>query len=213
MEQAVRAALEALRERNAKPYDGLLGQLPDWVPPPLPHEFVAVRNRLLDSESIDKVQEWMRLWCSPTSGEWMAYVPPEYDRDIDSLVYIQRLVNLGPQAGIDAYLGKSGMEVVRGVARVEHNRKAAKQPRADGLQRVIREILLERPHDEPAAPFVEERLRELERDEVDGVTIESIESDEIWWHDANNPAKSTPLSGLKDRVSRALKQLEQEKSD
>jgi hypothetical protein len=212
MKSAMDAAIAVLEARNGHPYDGLIGQLPDWIPPPLKHEFNAVRTRLLDLESIDDVQNWMCLWRSPTASGWMD-VPPEYDRDIDALVYIQNIVSLGPQDGIVAYLGKGGMEVVRGMARIEHNRKVAKQPRADGLQRVILKLLRERPEGEPAGRYVLQRLGELAltRVQVDGVTIEGIHEDVIEWRDARTEAENTPLSGLKDRVSRALRQLQKEK--
>jgi hypothetical protein len=216
---AINDALARFEARNAPQYDGLNGQLPDWMPPPLKHEFNAVRDRLLDSESIDDVQNWMGLWRSPTADGWM-YVPPEYDRDIDSLVYIQSIVNLGPEAGIDAYLGKGGMEVVRGtevvrdLARVDYNREVAKRPRPDGLNRVILNLLRQRPDGEPAGPYVERRLRELAevRAQVDGVTIEGTEDEAIQWSDARTKTGNTALSGLKDRVSRALDQLQKGKA-
>jgi hypothetical protein len=205
-------AIATLEVRNAHPYDGINGRLPDWMPVPLSHEFNAIRNRLLDSVSMHDLQRWMDLWRSPTDDGWM-YVPPEYDRDIDSLVYIQTIANLGPEAGVDAYLGNGGMEVVRGMARLDHNRKAATRPRPDGLHRVILCVLRKLPEGEHAGPYVARRLKELAiaREEVDGVTIEFVNDEEIEWRDRDNPAGTAPLAGLKDRVSRALRQLRKEK--
>jgi hypothetical protein len=207
-------ALAALALRKAAKYNGLVGQLPDWVPRPLRYEFDAVRNRLLDFVSVKDLQYWMDLWRSPTDNGWM-YVPPEYDRDVDSLVYIQSIHDLGPEAGIDAYLGKGGMEVVRGMTRLEHNRRVSQLPRPDGLQRVIVSLLPACPKDEPAGPYIERRLRELAsaRREVDGVTFEGIDGDNILWHDCDNRPKESPLKGLKDRVSRALKQPTERERD
>lgn len=212
VKSAINDALATLKARDAHPYDGLNGLLPDWMPAPLRHEFKAVRNRLLDSVPSGDVQNWMDLWRSQNDNGWM-YVPPEHDRDIDSLVYIQRIVSLGPKAGIDVYLGHGAMEVVRHIARVEHSRKAAQRPRLDGLGRVILSLLRQRPDDKPAGPYIDRRLRELAqaRDVIDGVTIEAVEDGEIHWRDDRTTTATATLSGLKDRVSRALKQLHEEK--
>jgi hypothetical protein len=41
------------------------------------------------------------------------------------------------------------------------------------------------------------------RDEAGGLVIEDIDEEEIWFNGRNGSSKSAPLSGLKDRLSRA----------
>ena len=60
---------------------------------------------------------------------------------------------------------------------------------------------------------VERHPRELQQAEIDGVTIEAIEAGVVEWHDARTKAGNSPLSGFKDRVSGALKQLQKENPD
>ncbi len=71
--------------------------------------------------------------------------------------------------------------------------------RPDGLQVLIDEIVANSPDIKPKQLL--EELRRLESGDV----IDNINDDEgtIEWRDENNPAGISPISGLKDRLSRA----------
>ena len=50
-------AKPAIRNRRSmSPYDGVLGLPPAWMPSPLVHEFVSVRDQLLDAHPIEVVR-------------------------------------------------------------------------------------------------------------------------------------------------------------
>lgn len=103
-------ALDVLAKRNNHSFDGVLGQPPTWVPFPLRDEFWTVRNRLLDEYSPEQVATWMRA-CRTLSS-----YPFEYAREIEALVYIKQIADLGERDGIDAYLGIGRCRVARAYA-------------------------------------------------------------------------------------------------
>jgi hypothetical protein len=81
------------------------------------------------------------------------------------------------------------------------NHLASRKPRPDGLQVVINEIVAARPEIRQA-----ELLNELRSRQGAGV-IDYIDDAEqvIEWRDKNQPAGKSPISFLKDRLSRAKK--------
>jgi hypothetical protein len=80
-------------------------------------------------------------------------------------------------------------------------RAIAKKPRPDGLQVLIEEIVANNPKIKAA-----ELLKALRSDQCSRV-IESINDADgiIEWHDEKNQAGTSPISGLKDRLTRARK--------
>jgi hypothetical protein len=105
--EELKGALDKLTERNSHSFDGVLGQPPTWVPFPLKDEFWTVRNRLLDECSPQQVATWMRA-CRALSS-----YPFEYAREIEALVYIKQIADLGERDGIEAYLGIGRCKVAR----------------------------------------------------------------------------------------------------
>ncbi len=86
--------------------------------------------------------------------------------------------------------------------RAKDNAKRACQPRPDPLQLLIQKAVLENPS--IRANGLLTWLKEQERGEV----IDEITSDEIYWIvDNGRGGSSAPISGLKDRLSRAKKTL------
>lgn len=77
---------------------------------------------------------------------------------------------------------------------------AASNPRPDDLQKIILNIVRENP-----AISENDLLRELHR-QAFGV-ISAIEDGQIEWDSHTGRARSTPVSALKDRLSRAKKFL------
>ncbi len=195
----LKSALDRLTERNLAPYDGVMGMLPDWVPDPLKHEFDAQRSLLLDQYSHKDILGFMRARTeelTPGFG-WSKCYSLEITDKLDALIYIKTIVGLGVDGGIKAYLGKSGARVYRGVV----NKEIAKKDRSDDLQGLIIEIMAGNLRMKP--PELLEALRKHER----GPIIQDIIGGTIEWLDKNQRVKDTPISGLKDRMSRARKKL------
>jgi hypothetical protein len=91
-------------------------------------------------------------------------------------------------------------EAITGKRRQSAN---GRKPRPDELQLLIEGILAARPDIKLAS-----LLGELRRSQ-DGEVIDNIDDAEgvIEWRGKNNPAGTAPISGLKDRLSRARKKL------
>lgn len=87
----------------------------------------------------------------------------------------------------------------------KYNCEIASRRRINGLQKIILLIMQQEP--EASTKAVEVKLRNLDHRTIDSVTILSITDDEIEWCDTNDEVRTTPLSGLKDRVTRARKIL------
>lgn len=81
--------------------------------------------------------------------------------------------------------------------------RKGKRPRPDGLQRLIEEIVARHMKISLAALIAELHLHEH------GAVIDTINEDEdvIEWHDEKHPGAAAPISGLKDRLSRAKKRI------
>lgn len=80
-------------------------------------------------------------------------------------------------------------------------RRAASAPRPDRLQALIVEIVEKSPT--ITCPALLERLRQCAGDGV----VEEIDDDEIWFVDGKGKGEHTPISGLKDRLTRAKKKV------
>src|SRR5262249_7472717 len=83
-----------------------------------------------------------------------------------------------------------------------HNRRVAGAARVSGLQRVILSILTETP--DATAKEVEDRLRRSTH--IAGYGIVVTASDRIEWT-LGKVTRTAPMSGLKDRVTRAKRNL------
>jgi len=150
--EALNAALEDLHRLDDAPYDGLMGRPPKWVPGPLEQEFYATRSALMESAALkvalevspkkmdtkeDMLRRWMRarrwmtgdrrMWGRSKKFAWVPDIPEILVDKVDALNYILALVELGvkegEEAAIEAYLGKGGTEIVRGV--VLHRQRVA----------------------------------------------------------------------------------------
>ena len=218
MLEAIEHALKESKSRSGKKYDEVLGKLPKWVPEPLKREFKATRDYLLDylqryhlddpTSPHNKVKNLMKARKSESfpigiksksNFSFKVYIPPEIERDLDALIYIQHIVTLKEDKGIKAYLGESGDAVYRGIVSYDRQKELSKRPRSDALQKIIIEIIRSQPNLTAA-----EVLAVLKTHKGDSI-IEYIdeENKNIEWKDSNENPKSTPISGLKDRVRRA----------
>jgi hypothetical protein len=204
-QKAIEEGLTKRREREAAPYDGVLGSPPSWVPDPLVQELRHWRTFLLDKGySVDEIQNWRkaRLEELRQGGFWIPSYPPEHTHVIDSLNYVERITSLGEVQGIKAYLGKSGERVYRGSMNSERQRTAAQAPRTDRLGRWIEDFLCKNP-----SATQNEVLKGLEHEQCPGMFIEEVSDNAIEWKRENGAPVLTPISGLKDRISRARKKF------
>jgi hypothetical protein len=140
----VRASVASGRTRikwlisiSERPFDGIVGELPTWMPSPLEYEFNSLRRQLLqDNRSLRKLRQQIREIrkgaVASNQDERLLRLPslsPEHQRDLLALIYIQDIASLGEKDGIKAYLGQSSTEVARGVFLSERLREIARQPR------------------------------------------------------------------------------------
>lgn len=221
LKDAIDKALAEHAGWTAAPYDGVLGSLPDWIPKPLAIEFAQLRVGLLGSccpdcgvtHAPDQIRTWLTAYRTAmyehTGFRSVPTFPPAHTHDLRDLAYIQSIASLGPEHGLAAYLGEGADKVYRDDVFAQRQRKISRQPRGDGLGRVINSLLRQKPAREDALPYVIQQLSANEGNEIEGVRIDTMDDDVIEWSDAKTPAGRTLRSALKDRVSRALKKLAQ----
>jgi len=118
-------------KRDEAEYDGLSGSLPYWAPEDLKSDFMAVRGSLLNEYGEDAVREFLEgrkrlLTSSPNGYVRTSYIPPNIYSNLDTLIYIQRIVALGKEDGLKVYLGKGGIKICRGIAYKETATDAGK---------------------------------------------------------------------------------------
>jgi len=132
--KAIEKALKKYSRRQKAKYNGVVGSLPEWVPSPLNYEFVEVRRYLLDKYKSKEVLKYKRArnrMFRKKGFRGLPYYPDEIEDKLDALNYIETLVKIGEKNGkkaaYDAYLGKGGIQVVRGVALSEIGSKGGKK--------------------------------------------------------------------------------------
>jgi hypothetical protein len=199
-------------ELNAKPYDGVFGRLPEWMPPILNQEFRSARVRLLDEHSHAQILTWIAECSDPSkvelkNGSFRNHnIPLDVSDDVQSLDYVKYIYSLGPIQGIQYYLSEKSAAAYKGEIFKERARATAKRPRQDALQRLIVNIV-------KGSPEItwREVFHAIKAKKSQGI-IEDVEGDDIsggtihWIYDsAHGHSRSVPITGLKDRVSRAKK--------
>ena len=93
----------------------------------------------------------------------------------------------------------------RATIRSGDGNRGGRPPSGDTLQRLIEEIVRRRPTI-PASALLA-RLHDLQHQGV----IQDIDDSEIWFADARGASRTAPLSGLKDRLTRARKTVNSRK--
>ncbi len=206
--ELLKKADQIIKEISRYEYDGLAGELPDWVPDPLKHQFNTARVNFLKYYDYQRgkgdFDECLKMLDDFDKGEIYASLCLKQARPhLESLVYVFRLVRLGKTECYQAYLGEGGHEIYNEDIQSARQRKIAKRARPDALQSMIVDILQQNPNANK-----EKILSELENKARDGI-IESINRDDeiIEWVDKNGKIKDAPFSGLKARIYRAKKKL------
>lgn len=118
----IKAAMELLKWRNSQPYDGVLGQLPKWVPDERKDEFCRIRNKLLDKEiygqkgSVKEIIQWIiSFYKLKNSRESTAFyrggnIPPEVWSDVSYLALIHEAISLGEEKGLPLLADKKAIK-------------------------------------------------------------------------------------------------------
>jgi len=146
--EAMEAELDLQKRYDDMPYDGLVGSPPAWIPGPLRQEFSATRRALFDEADKAELRRWMRGRRKQFEpGYAPLVVPPRHLEDkIDALNYIKALVDMGKDAAIDAYLGKSAKQLVRGIILQQRQSSAGRKkkgyrgPLHRGIERLCRDL-------------------------------------------------------------------------
>lgn len=132
MEKTLRSHLLVLNERAKKKYDGVVGTLPDWMPPDFHLQFEDARNRLLTQLSHTEVFSYLQ--------EYGKYLKPKYDgrprfpiaytKLIGTLHYIQKAVSLDETKGLAWLVGPiAAGKIEKGRKYSTHQSNIAKRPR------------------------------------------------------------------------------------
>jgi len=118
----IKAAMELLKWRNSQSYDGVLGQLPKWMPDERRDEFCRIRNKLLDTkidgqkigvkEIIQRIISFYKLKNSRESTAFCrgSYIPPEFWSDVSYLTLIHEAFSLGEEKGLPLLADKKAIK-------------------------------------------------------------------------------------------------------
>jgi len=118
----------------AKPY-------PNWLPAPLKEETMWIMVNLRKTYTNDQIFDFITL-REAASILISQQVPDNAKDKIDALIYIQRLIELGGDKGIKAYLGEGSEKVFRNIVESRRQSEAAKNKAgAEGyLKHALRRI-------------------------------------------------------------------------
>ena len=104
LDEAAASAYREIQLRNQAPYDGVLGEPPDWVPENFRGDFHQIRNRLLEVYSHDDLLQFiaeMRDMLTPGTPSYSRPVTPATIMPkISTLAQLQEAVNLGRKKGL-----------------------------------------------------------------------------------------------------------------
>lgn len=104
LDDAIDKAWREIQSLHQRPYDGVLGELPDWIPENFRREFVAVRGRLLETYSHDDLLQFIaevQVTLDPDlSTSYRPLTPFYIMREVSILAQLQQAVRLGKGAGL-----------------------------------------------------------------------------------------------------------------
>lgn len=137
-EAAFLAAIEGIDDIHEKltedPYDGVLGQLPEWAPKWHQENFLRIRNKLLDNRyqgdklTPEKMLAFMDRYRDLGEVEDDVYIPQEMWADIDYLANLLWCISLGEQGGLKILAGD---DAITGRSFRAAQQRKAKRPRKD----------------------------------------------------------------------------------
>lgn len=131
---------EMLTERTTKPYDGVLGTPPDWVPRNFQFDFEITRNKLLGAgyspadlvAYVDEYIDFLRIAAAnpEEAGYFRHSIPFDIMAAISLLAELKNAVQLGPKDGLASLIGPLHAEQIGKAEKYrEHQSKNASKPR------------------------------------------------------------------------------------
>ena len=134
------AEMNVLEWRDSQPYDGVLGQLAEWVPDEIKDEFYKIRNKLLNAMNykeqvkVKKIRQWIDEYHARQNLQKdVAYgggtTPPQFMRDVSYLAVIQSANSLGETDGLPMLVGK--MAVIGAKSKNGYKTRADQVDKAD----------------------------------------------------------------------------------
>lgn len=131
--EAVQAALNECNRRDAQPYDGIVGTLPEWVPQPFHRDFHFIQGKLLSElkQSEDDIRRYIKVYEQEDSFQSMlSSIPIRVFDYIGPLWKYKRAVEAGREEGLKILLGdKAAEEIARGKRAAERQSTRAKKRR------------------------------------------------------------------------------------
>jgi len=183
LQEELEKVWDELEKRRNAPYDGIIGSIHDYMPTPLIREFESTSNYLLREYPHQKLMKYFqgRKNFFQPGRFWTPNIPVQIIPYLDSLIYIEQLVNLGEESGREevykAYLGEGGYEVYRGIVTTEVSSKGGKNRanKLSPLHSTIKTLKLQTFTDILEIFKDEEKMTELYKSNQIDINIEDID--------------------------------------
>lgn len=157
IDQILEREAQKHKKRRAAPYDGVMGEPPEWVPEWHQVEFIRLRNELLDygvcntRVTPEQVLKWLDAWAQirEIKGDEILpppYIPSEVSKTVEYLADLRFAVSLGKQKGLEFLTGPAHAKYAMMGKNFSRNQsEKAKKPRGkvsdDGKTMTINEII------------------------------------------------------------------------
>lgn len=145
--EVVEAALADGAERRSKPYDGIVGALPEWVPLPVVIDFEFIQVKLLSElkHSEDEIRRYMEVYEQDISLQSMiSSIPVRILDYIGQLCKVKGAVEAGPEEGLRILLGETTSEKIafaKRTAEGQRTRAQKKRGRLDDSDETLNEVI------------------------------------------------------------------------
>lgn len=103
------ARFERIEQRASRPYDGVLGVLPEWLPEKDRRNFVRIRDNILERDkryTPERLRLWVLAYCHAGEDGWITDWPHELEAEIGQLAEFYAAVRSGMEAGRKFVLGE-----------------------------------------------------------------------------------------------------------
>lgn len=117
LRESIAEAIRQSEELADAPYDGILGELPDWVPDGFSYRFREARRRVLAAgynaeEAVRLLDAWEEV-IGTDGAQSTPYVPVEITDEIELLWSIRSAIHLGDSDGLGVLMGRQDAASLR----------------------------------------------------------------------------------------------------
>jgi hypothetical protein len=102
--------LDDIAHRDSLPFNGLMGEMPEWVPQPFKDEFRRTRNSLLNNHSENQIIKWINEYKMMVNAPYGVSTPNisyeiSLQHQIERLFILHHAVELGEIKGLTFLAG------------------------------------------------------------------------------------------------------------